>query len=167
MAWMSDGIRMATHTGGGLWAGIKRTLGGGGLFITEFTADTDGHIAFAPRFPGTIMPVTLKAGESLVCRKETFLCAEKTVTLDIAMQQRLGAGFFAGQGFILQKVIGPGTVWLDLSGEVVSRDLKPGERFTFMPVISACRRQRSVSISRWCAALAICCSAARDYSLQP
>jgi uncharacterized protein (TIGR00266 family) len=128
MAWMSEGIRMATNTGGGLWAGIKRTLGGGGLFVTEFTAETDGHIAFAPRFPGTIMPVTLKPGESLVCRKETFLCAEKSITLDIAMQQRLGAGFFAGQGFVLQKVTGPGTVWLDLSGEVVSRDLQPGEK---------------------------------------
>ena len=79
MAWMSDGIRMDTHTGGGLFAGLKRALGGGSLFITEFTAESSGHIAFAPRFPGQIVPVTLAPGQSLICRKETFLCAEKTV----------------------------------------------------------------------------------------
>ena len=128
MAWMTETIRMETNTGGGIFASIKRGLSGGGLFITTFTADRDGHIAFAPRFPGTIMPVELKAGEQLICRKETFLCAEKSVSFDIAWQQRLGAGFFGGQGFILQRVTGPGTVWLDLSGEVVVRDLAVGER---------------------------------------
>jgi uncharacterized protein (AIM24 family) len=70
----------------------------------------------------------LLPGETLICRKETFLCAEKSVTLEIAWQQRIGAGFFGGAGFILQKVIGPGTVWLDLSGELVERVLAPGER---------------------------------------
>ncbi len=128
MAWMSDGIRMDTHTGGGLFAGLKRAMAGGGLFITEFVADQTGHVAFAPRFPGQILAVPLGAGQSLICRKETFLCAEMSVTLDIALQQRLGAGFFAGEGFILQRVTGPGTVWLDLSGEVVEKTLAPGER---------------------------------------
>lgn len=128
MAWMSDGIRMDTHTGGGLFAGIKRAIGGGGLFITEFIADSSGHVAFAPRFPGQIVPVKLSPGQSLICRKETFLCAEMSVTLDIAFQQRLGAGFFAGEGFVMQRVTGPGTVFLDLSGEVVEKTLLPGER---------------------------------------
>lgn len=128
MAWMTDGIRMDTHTGGGLFAGLKRALGGGSLFITEFTADQAAHIAFAPRFPGQIIPVRLLPGQSLICRKETFLCAETSVQLEIAFQQRLGAGFFAGEGFILQRVTGPGTVFLDLSGEVVEKTLLPGER---------------------------------------
>jgi uncharacterized protein (TIGR00266 family) len=128
MAWMSDTISMQTHTGGGLFAGLKRAMGGGTLFITEFTAERAGHIAFAPRFPGQIMPFRLGAGQSLICRKETFLCAEQSVTLDIAFQQRLGAGFFAGEGFILQRVTGPGTVFLDLSGEVVEKSLGAGER---------------------------------------
>ena len=128
MAWMSDGIRMDTHTGGGLFAGLKRAFAGGGLFITEFNADAAGHVAFAPRFPGQILAVPLSAGQSLICRKETFLCAEMSVTLDIAFQQRLGAGFFAGEGFILQRVTGPGTVFLDLSGEVIEKTLAPGER---------------------------------------
>ncbi len=128
MAWMSDNIRMDTHTGGGLLAGLKRAFSGGGLFITEFTAEDNGHVAFAPRFPGQIVPVELAAGQSMICRKETFLCAEKSVHLDIFFQQRLGAGFFAGEGFIMQKVTGPGTVFLDLSGEVVEKTLAPGER---------------------------------------
>jgi len=128
MAWMSDGIRMDTHTGGGLFAGLKRAMSGGGLFITEFIADNNGHVAFAPRFPGQILAVPLASGQSLICRKETFLCAEMSVTLDIAFQQRLGAGFFAGEGFILQRVTGPGTVFLDLSGEVIEKTLAPGER---------------------------------------
>src|SRR5450631_794556 len=128
MAWMSDTIAMDTHTGGGLFAGIKRSLSGGSLFITNFTARAPGHISFAPRFPGTILARRLAAGESLICRKETFLCAEKSVVLEIAWQQRIGAGIFGGEGFVLQKVTGPGTVWLDLSGEVVERTLAPAER---------------------------------------
>lgn len=128
MAWMTDGIRMDTHTGGGFFAGISRSFSGGSFFITEFTADAPGHIAFAPRFPGKILAYTLAPGQSLICRKETFLCAEKSVTLDIAWQRKLGAGFFGGEGFILQKVTGPGVVFLDLSGEVTERDLAPGEK---------------------------------------
>ena len=129
MCWMNDAIDMNTNTGGGFLQGIARTFSGGSFFMTEFTARGDGHVAFAPRFPGTIRPVQLKPGQSLICRKETFLCAEKSVTLEIAFQQRLGAGVFGGQGFILQKVTGPGTVFLDLAGQVVERDLAPGERF--------------------------------------
>ena len=128
MAWMSDGITMDTHTGGGLFAGLSRAMSGGSLFITDYKAEQPGHVAFAPRFPGQILPVVLAAGQSLICRKETFLCAEKSVSLEIAMQQRLGAGVFAGEGFILQRVTGPGTVFLDLSGEVVEKTLGAGER---------------------------------------
>jgi len=128
MAWMSESIAMDTHTGGGLFAGLKRAVSGGGLFITEFGARSPGHVAFAPRFPGQIIPRVLAAGESLICRKETFLCAESSVTLDIFVQQRLGAGLFGGEGFILQRVTGPGTVFLDLSGEVVEKTLAPGEK---------------------------------------
>jgi uncharacterized protein (TIGR00266 family) len=128
MAWMSDNIQMNTHTGGGLFAGIKRSLSGGSLFVTDYSAMGPGHIAFAPRFPGTIVARKLAPNESLICRKETFLCAEKSVMLEIAWQQRIGAGFFGGEGFILQRVTGPGVVWLDLSGELVERDLAPGER---------------------------------------
>jgi uncharacterized protein (TIGR00266 family) len=129
MCWMNDGVNMSTNTGGGFFAGLKRSLTGGSFFITDFTAQRQGaHVAFAPRFPGTILAKQLAAGESLICRKETFLCAEKTVTLELAWQKKMGAGFFGGAGFILQKVTGPGTVFLDLSGEVVTKQLAPGEK---------------------------------------
>jgi uncharacterized protein (TIGR00266 family) len=128
MCWMNDAIEMNTNTGGGFFAGLKRSFSGGSLFVTDFTARGNGHVAFAPRFPGTILAVPLAPGQSLICRKETFLCAEKSVAFEIAWQKRIGAGFFGGQGFILQKVSGPGTVFLDLAGEVVERDLAAGER---------------------------------------
>jgi uncharacterized protein (AIM24 family) len=120
---------MQTNTGGGVFAGLKRSLTGGSFFVTDYTAQSAGaHVAFAPRFPGTIMARQLAAGEALICRKETFLAAEKSVTLELAWQQRMGAGFFGGTGFILQRVTGPGVVFLDLSGEVVTKTLGPGER---------------------------------------
>jgi uncharacterized protein (TIGR00266 family) len=129
MCWMSSSINMSTNTGGGFFAGLKRSLTGGSFFITDFTAQGQGgHVAFAPRFPGSILVRQLAAGESLICRKETFLCAEKSVTFEIAWQKKIGAGFFGGAGFMLQKVTGPGTVFLDLSGEVVTKQLAPGER---------------------------------------
>jgi uncharacterized protein (TIGR00266 family) len=129
MAWMTDGVGMHTNTGGGFLAGLARSFAGGSFFITDFSAGgRGGHVAFAPRFPGSIMVRHLRPGESLICRKETFLCAEKSASLELAWQQRIGAGFFGGNGFILQRVIGPGTVFLDLSGEVVTKRLAPGER---------------------------------------
>ncbi|MDI9847866.1 TIGR00266 family protein [Rhodoblastus sp. 17X3] len=128
MCWMNDAIEMDTNTGGGFFAGLQRTFGGGSFFVTEFRSRGEGHVAFAPRFPGTILPLTLRDGQSLICRKETFLCAEISVRLELAWQQKFGAGLFGGEGFILQRVTGPGVVWLDLSGEVVERDLAPGER---------------------------------------
>lgn len=128
MCWMSETIEMDTHAGGGFFAGLQRSMAGGGFFITEFTAKAAGEVCFAPRFPGAIIALTLRDGESLICRKETFLCAEMTVSLEIAWRKRLGAGLFGGEGFILQKVTGPGVVWLELSGEVVEKDLAPGEK---------------------------------------
>lgn len=129
MAWMSDAIEMQTHTGGGMLAGLKRAFSGGSFFITDYAArSASGDVAFAPRFPGQIIAQKLAAGQSLVCRKETFLCAEAGVQLDVVLQQKLGSGFFAGEGFILQKVTGPGTVFLDLSGEVIEKSLASGER---------------------------------------
>lgn len=129
MAWMNDQISMDTNSGGGFFAGLKRTFGGGTFFVTEFKSAGNGQIAFAPRFPGSIVAKQLASGESLICRKETFLCAESSVSLELAWQKKIGAGFFGGAGFILQKVSGPGTVWLDLSGEVIEKDLTAGERF--------------------------------------
>ena len=130
MAWMDDGITMDTSTGGGLMKGLMRSISGGSLFVTHFSAQqgSPGLVAFCPRFPGTIIARQLGPGESLICRKETFLCAESSVELEIFFRQQIGSGLFGGEGFILQKVTGPGMVFLDLSGEVVEKSLDHGER---------------------------------------
>jgi uncharacterized protein (TIGR00266 family) len=128
MAWMTEPIKMDTNTGGGLLKGIMRAMSGASLFLTQFSAEYEpGLVAFCPRFPGTVVPRNLPPGESLICRKETFLCAESSVQLEVYFRQQLGGGLFGGEGFILQKVTGPGWVFLDLSGEVVEKDLAPGE----------------------------------------
>jgi uncharacterized protein (TIGR00266 family) len=128
MAWMSDGITMDTNTGGGFFKGLMRAASGGSLFVTHFTANSPALLAFCPRFPGSMIARQLGPGESLVCRKESFLCAERSVQLDIFFRQQIGSGLFGGEGFILQQVTGPGWVFLDLSGEVVEKTLRPGER---------------------------------------
>ena len=130
MAWMSDDVKMDTNTRGGFLSGIARSISGGSFFVTTYTAAgrSDGKVVFAARFPGHVMPVALGPGQSVLCRKEAFLVAQSSVTFEIAFQQRFGAGLLGGDGFILQKLTGPGTVWLDLSGEVCTEDLAPGQK---------------------------------------
>ena len=130
MAWMTDDVRMDTTTGGGVLAGIKRSVAGGGFFVTTYTAAGRGRskVVFAAKFPGEVRPFTLKPGESVLCRRESFLVGQSSVTFAVAFQQRLGAGLLGGDGFVLQRLTGPGTVWLDLSGEVCVEDLTPGRR---------------------------------------
>ncbi|HEY9755576.1 MAG TPA: TIGR00266 family protein [Oculatellaceae cyanobacterium] len=128
MAWMTDSIKMDTNTGGGFLKGLMRSLSGASLFLTHFSPQhVPGMVAFCPRFPGTMIARQLAPGETLICRKESFLCAEMSVQLDIFFRQQIGGGLFGGEGFILQKVTGPGWVFLDLSGELVEKRLGPGE----------------------------------------
>ncbi len=139
LGWMSDPIRTDTRMSvggqqsssffGGFLNAAKRVLTGGSFFQNVFWAEgAPGLVGFNPRFPGTILVRELMAGESLICRKETFLCATASVTLDLYFRKQFGAGLFGGEGFIMQKVTGPGTVFLDMSGEVVEKTLGVGER---------------------------------------
>jgi len=129
MAWMSRNIQMKTTTrGGGIGDMFKRALSGESFFLVEFTAESQkGVVAFAADFPGKILAVSLAQGQELICQKQAFLCAEKTVKLDIHFQRRLGAGLFGGEGFILQKLTGPGVAFVSLDGEIVEYTLSPGE----------------------------------------
>jgi uncharacterized protein (TIGR00266 family) len=129
MAWMSGNIQMKTTTrGGGIGDMFKRALSGESFFLVEFTAESQkGVVAFAADFPGKILAVSLAQGQELICQKQAFLCAEKTVKLDIHFQRRLGAGLFGGEGFILQKLTGPGVAFVSLDGEIVEYTLSPGE----------------------------------------
>ena len=128
MSWMSGNIQMETHSGGGLGKMFKRAVAGESLFIVDFTArGGPGKIAFASEFPGKIIPFELAEGQSLIVQKDAFMCAEKSVDVDIHFRQKLGAGFFGGEGFIMQRMTGPGLAFVEIDGEVVEWDLQPGE----------------------------------------
>jgi len=128
MSWMSANVEMRTHTGGGLGKMLKRAVAGESLFITDFFVN-DGHgvVSFASEFPGKVLPFDLKEGESLIVQKDAFMCAEKTVDLDMHFRKRLGTGLFGGEGFIMQRLTGPGLVFVEVDGEVVEYELKAGQ----------------------------------------
>jgi uncharacterized protein (AIM24 family) len=77
--------------------------------------------------PGKIVPVQLAAGQQIICQKDSFMCAERSVQLDIHFQRRIGSGFFGGEGFVLQRVTGPGLAFFELDGEVVEYTLEEGQ----------------------------------------
>lgn len=138
LSWMSASVQMQTHTqmggGGGFFGALKRVAGGGSLFMTEYRAvGATGEVAFATKVPGHIVPVEVSQGREFFIHRHGFLCATDQVTLGVGFQQSLGAGIFGGDGFLLQKVGGYGTAWLELSGEVVIKDLRPGETLRVHP----------------------------------
>lgn len=140
MMYMQDGIEMDTIFGDGsaaqsgllgkLVGAGKRLLTGESLFTTVYLNQAGGkrRVAFSAPYPGKIIPVDLsQIGGSLICQKDAFLCAAKGVSLGIAFQQRLGAGFFGGEGFILQRLEGDGIVFFHAGGTIAEKTLAPGE----------------------------------------
>lgn len=127
MAWMQGNITMDTSTRGGVMAGLGRALSGESLFMTTYTCKgPNGLIAFTPEVPGKVLDIQLAAGQSLICQKDTFMCAEDSVKLEMHFRKKLGAGLFGGEGFILQKITGPGTAFIEIPGEVRSYELPAG-----------------------------------------
>jgi uncharacterized protein (TIGR00266 family) len=128
MAWMTGEIEMTTNTRGGLMAGLGRKLAGESLFMTTYTCRAgSGMITFTPEAPGRIMVFDLPAGASLICQKDAFMAAQESVSLEMHFRKSLGAGLFGGEGFVLQKITGPGVVFIEISGEVRDYMLQPGE----------------------------------------
>jgi uncharacterized protein (AIM24 family) len=129
---------MSTRTqlggGGGVLGILKRVAGGGSLFMTEYRAMSyAGEVAFAAKVPGHIVPIELGPGVEFMVHRHGFLCATPQVTIGVGFQQTLGAGVFGGNGFLLQRVAGVGTAWLELSGELVVKNLSPGETLRVHP----------------------------------
>ncbi len=125
MSWMSGNVEMKTTTGGGLGKMFRRAISGEALFLVEFyTNDGPGTVAFAAEFPGKIIPVELAEGQSIIVQKDAFMCAETSVDLDMQFRRRLGAGLFGGEGFIMQKLTGPGLVFVNFDGEIVEYTLE-------------------------------------------
>jgi uncharacterized protein (TIGR00266 family) len=128
MSWMTATINMSTKAGGGLGGMLKRAVSGATAFIIDFNAaGGPGQVSFTTDFPGKILPIELEAGKSIIMHRHAFLCAEKTVTLDIFFTRRLGVGLFAGEGFILQKLTGPGIAFAELDGDAVEYHLQPNQ----------------------------------------
>jgi len=134
MAWMRGDVEMKTGTKGGLMAGLGRKLAGESLFMTTYTCrSSEGMIVFTPEAPGKVLDFQLGAGQSLICQKDAFMCAESSVKLEMHFRKKLGAGLFGGEGFILQKVTGPGTVFLEIPGDVREYTLAAGETMRVDP----------------------------------
>ena len=137
MNWMDSGISFEAKMGDGTDAdsGImskifsvgKRVLTGESIFLTHFTNIENGkkEVAFAAPYPGSIIPINLKdVNGEILCQKDAFLCAAMGTNVSIAFNRRIGAGFFGGEGFILQKLKGNGLAFLHAGGAVVKKELK-------------------------------------------
>ena len=128
MSWMTEAVEMETNTGGGLGRMVKRALSGESLFIVDYYVDRgEGEVAFSAEFPGKILDLDLAGGQSVIVQKDAFMCAEKSVDLDMHFRKRLGAGLFGGEGFIMQRLTGPGRAFVNFDGEILVKELQPGE----------------------------------------
>lgn len=129
MSWMDNDITMKTTTNGGIMKGLGRALAGESIFMNTYTAEKDDvEIAFASSFPGEILEFDLKEGETIIAQKRAFLCAENTVDISMHFRKKIGAGFFGGEGFIMQKMTGPGKVFLEIDGSLLKKELQAGEK---------------------------------------
>ena len=144
MAWMSEGLTLDSNIKCGLMKGIGRMFTGESLFMATYTAvRPDCIIAFASTVPGRILPVDMSR-TSLICQKGAFLCAQPTVEVSTVFTKKISAGFFGGEGFILQQLKGSGMAFLEVDGDVVEKTLAPGEVmkvdtgnvFAFEPTVS-------------------------------
>ncbi|MDQ6976267.1 MAG: TIGR00266 family protein [Mariprofundaceae bacterium] len=135
MTWMESDIAFETRMGDGTESGLfgklfgagKRMLTGESLFLTHFTnqGQQKRRVGFSAAYPGTVLPIDLSSiGGTLICQKDAFLCAAQGTKLGIAFNKRLGAGFFGGEGFILEKLEGDGMVFVHAGGALVKKELK-------------------------------------------
>lgn len=128
MAWAMGSIKMETSARGGLLAGLGRKLAGESLFMTTYTCQSgNGMVTFASEAPGSILPFELRAGQSLICQRDTFMVAQEGVNIEMHFRKRLGAGLFGGEGFVLQRISGPGLAFFEIAGDVREYTLEPGQ----------------------------------------
>lgn len=126
-SWMKGDITTETK-GGGAGKMFGRMMSGESLFLSYYTANEISQIAFSSSFPGSIRAIELAPDQSVICQKSAFLAATQGVELSTFFQKKFGTGLFGGEGFIMQKVQGPGTVFVELDGYSIEYDLKAGEK---------------------------------------
>lgn len=129
MTWMSYWDRHGHQPpAGGLMKGIGRMFAGESLFMATYTAQRPGAlIAFASTVAGQIYPLDVSATGGLICQKGAFLCAQDSVNVNISFTKKISSGFFGGEGFILQDISGQGIAFLEVDGDLVEKQLAPGE----------------------------------------
>ena len=128
MAWMSPNMQMET-IGGGLGKMFSKAFSGESMFQNHYTArGGNGMIAFASSFPGEIKALEIAPGKEMIVQKSSFLASEAGVNLSIHFQKKLGAGFFGGEGFIMQRLSGRGIAFVEIDGELMEYELKPGQQ---------------------------------------
>jgi len=138
LGWIGSSIELHTTTAAagsrGVFGALKRAVGGGSFFMTEYRAvGAPGLVAFATKVPGHIVPIDVRLDQPYLVHRHGFLCATPGIELSIGFQRSLGAGVFGGQGFILQKIGGQGQAWIELDGELITYDLAPGETLRVHP----------------------------------
>ncbi len=127
MAWMSPNMQMETK-GGGLGKMFSRAFSGESMFQNIYTARGNGMIAFGSSFPGQIKAITIGYGQEMILQKSAFLASEAGVQLSTHFSKKLGSGFFGGEGFIMQRLSGQGTAFVEIDGELVEYELRPGQQ---------------------------------------
>ncbi|MDO4270558.1 MAG: TIGR00266 family protein [Eubacteriales bacterium] len=127
MVWMSPNMEMDTR-GGGLGKMFSKAFSGESMFQNIYTARGAGMIAFGSSFPGKILPLTIAPGREMILQKSAFLASETGVALSIHFNKKLGAGFFGGEGFIMQRLSGSGTAFCEIDGELVEYELAAGQQ---------------------------------------
>jgi len=128
MAWMSPNMEMRTDGGGSLGKALGRMFSGERIFQNVYTARGEGMIAFAPSFPGQIIALDITPDRPMILQKRSFLASESGVQLSTHFQKKGMAGFFGGEGFIMQKVSGQGKVFIEVDGSAVTYTLGAGEQ---------------------------------------
>jgi len=127
MVWMSPNMEMET-TGGGLGKMFSRAFSGESMFQNIYTARGEGMITFGSSFPGEIIPLEIGPGREMILQKSAFMAAESGVQLSVHFNKRFTTGMFSGEGFIMQKLSGQGTAFVEIDGDLMVYDLKPGEQ---------------------------------------
>ena len=128
MVWMSPNMEMETSGGGGLGKMFSKAISGESMFQNIYTANGPGMIAFGSSFPGKIMVLEIAAGKEYIMQKTAFLASEAGVELSVHFNKKAGAGFFGGEGFIMQKLSGHGIAFVEVDGEMVEYTLQAGEK---------------------------------------
>ena len=151
MAWMDPCMVMETTSHGGLGKAFGRMLSGETMFLNKYTAKADGKIAFASSFPGEVRSYEIAPGKEIVVQKSAFLASTPDVERTVFFNKKAMTGIFGGEGFIMNKLSGHGTVFVEIDGSTVEYDLAPGQKIIvdtgYVAIMDATCQMETQSVS--------------------